>query len=128
MIDIDFFKVVLLTFISVLIFAICSSKKSKHKLYVKKSRALTSRLKKLDAKQQFYLLRYRTNPYVFEESVLTGLESAGHKIERSQRYSGDGGIDGVCYINNELHLIQSKKYSGYIKSIGFGDREKTKCC
>lgn len=120
MTDIDFPNAILLaaltpTLLFMLSIAFFKRKKSKHKLYIKQSKVLISSLKTLDARQQFYRLRYKTNPYVFEESVLTGLEMAGHKIERSQRYSGDGGIDGFCYINNERYLIQSKKYSGYIK-------------
>lgn len=98
------------TLLFMLSIAFFKRKKSKHKLYIKQSKVLISSLKTLDARQQFYQLRYKTNPYVFEESVLTGLEMAGHKIERSQRYSGDIGIDGFCYINNERYLIQSKKY------------------
>lgn len=62
---------------------------------------------------QFAYLR-RVDPWVVEELVLTALARQGHRIERNERYTGDGGIDGRCWLDGQLNLIQVKRYGGYI--------------
>lgn len=52
--------------------------------------------------------------FVFEEMILTALRRRGHRIQRNERYTGDGGIDGQVRINRKLHLIQAKRYSNHI--------------
>lgn len=37
-------------------------------------------------------------------------------IARNERYSGDGGIDGRFQHQNQLWLIQAKRYSGRIRA------------
>ena len=83
-IEIDFFNVVLLTLILVSMFTIYKLKNDKQKLNR------------------------------FKESVLNGLKAAGHNIERSKCCSEVDGFDGVCYISNVRHLVQSKRYTGKI--------------
>lgn len=74
-------------------------------------------IKKLAAlscpKQQFYQLR-RTNPFLFEEMILTAFKHNGCKIIRNKRYTHDGGIDGRVMLDGVLHLIQAKRYKGHI--------------
>ena len=53
----------------------------------------------------------RLDPYVFEELLLTCCEDQGWQIERSFRYSGDGGVDGRVLIAG---LVQAKRYKDYI--------------
>ncbi|WP_081630735.1 restriction endonuclease [Thioalkalivibrio sp. ALE16] len=57
----------------------------------------------------------KIDPLVFEEFVLTGFEMRGHRVRRSQRYSGDGGIDGRVFLHGEWWLIQSKRYAASIR-------------
>lgn len=57
----------------------------------------------------------KLNPYVFEELVLSLFERQGFKVERSTRYSGDGGIDGRVWKNGTLYLIQVKRYRAHVK-------------
>ncbi len=64
---------------------------------------------------QFGFLRYRIDPFVFEEAILTALARRGIRIVRNRRYTGDGGIDGRCYFGGRLVLIQAKKYTEHIK-------------
>lgn len=66
-----------------------------------------------DPGRQFGYLR-KVDPFVFEEMILEAYERRGHKVKRSHRYTGDGGIDGRVWIDGRLHLIQAKRYSGHI--------------
>lgn len=71
------------------------------------------RLREIDPKvnpaRAFGYLR-AVNPLVFEEMVLTVLERRGLRIERSARYTGDGGADGSFALNGRAWLIQDKRY------------------
>lgn len=64
--------------------------------------------------EQFYFLR-GLNCFIFEEMVMTALRRAGYKIYRNKSYTGDNGIDGRAYKNDQLYLIQVKRYQGHIK-------------
>ncbi len=76
-------------------------------------RQLKALLKCTTPQEKFYLLR-KTNPFVFEEMILTAFKKKGYKIIRNKRYTGDGGIDGKVYIDKKLHLIQAKRYREHI--------------
>ena len=67
----------------------------------------------LTPQAQFGYLRV-TNPFVFEEMILSALKQQGHSITRNRRYTGDGGIDGRAKINNKRVLIQAKRYKSHI--------------
>ncbi len=58
----------------------------------------------------------KVDPFVFEEMILTELETRGHKIKRNKRYTGDGGADGAVIINGRHWLIQAKRYSGSVNA------------
>lgn len=58
----------------------------------------------------------KVDPYVFEEMILTELESRGHAIKRNSRYSGDGGADGAFMLNGRRWLIQAKRYRGPVRT------------
>ncbi|MCZ6132150.1 restriction endonuclease [Cronobacter sakazakii] len=57
----------------------------------------------------------KTDPYAFEELILTLLQRKGFVIARNKRYSGDGGIDGKFVFNGKTWLIQAKRYSSRIR-------------
>ena len=42
------------------------------------------------------------------------LKKRGFKIIRNKRYTGDGGIDGRAYKNDQHYLIQAKRYRKHI--------------
>ncbi|MEJ2754264.1 MAG: restriction endonuclease [Gammaproteobacteria bacterium] len=65
------------------------------------------------AARQFGYLR-RIDPFVFEEVVLSALEKGGHRVQRNRRYTGDGGLDGQCWIEGEHYLLQMKRYAQHI--------------
>lgn len=65
---------------------------------------------------QFHYLRTR-DPFLFEEMILTALKKAGHRIKRNHRYTGDGGIDGQCWIDGEHYYIQAKRYKNHISAV-----------
>ncbi|WP_019022958.1 restriction endonuclease [Thioalkalivibrio sp. ALE23] len=57
----------------------------------------------------------KVDPLVFEEILLTAFERQGYRIERNERYSGDGGIDGRVMIGGRFWLIQAKRYANAIR-------------
>lgn len=76
-------------------------------------------LKKLKAletpQEQFYYLR-GLDAFVFEEMILTSLKRKGFITVRNDGYTGDGGVDGRAYYNDQHYLIQAKRYKGHIKA------------
>jgi restriction system protein len=58
---------------------------------------------------------------VFEEMVLTSLRRKGYRIIRNEGYTGDGGVDGRAYLNDQHYLIQAKRYKDHIRA---GDIEE----
>ncbi len=71
------------------------------------------KIKKMPPDYQMTYLR-GVDPFVFEEMILTAIKRKGLRIVRNKKYTGDGGIDGRCFINDQEYLIQAKRYSGYI--------------
>ena len=63
----------------------------------------------------------KIDPFVFEELLLTSFEKQGYFIERNDRYTGDGGIDGRVYLNGKLFLIQAKRYKSYVNTKHLSD-------
>jgi len=88
-----------------------------HGWRIRRSRGLLVKLKAIGLERgpgaQFAYLR-KVDPLVVEELVLTALEAQGHRIRRNVRYTGDGGIDGRCWMDGRLHLIQVKRYGRHI--------------
>ncbi len=57
----------------------------------------------------------KIDPYIFEELILCAFQKKGFRIKRNKKYSGDGGIDGIIYDENNLvYLIQCNRYNSYI--------------
>jgi restriction system protein len=88
-----------------------------HGWRIRRSRGLLEKLKTIGMERgpgaQFAYLR-KVDPLVVEELVLTALETQGHRIRRNARYTGDGGVDGRCWMDGQLHLIQVKRYGRHI--------------
>jgi restriction system protein len=57
----------------------------------------------------------KMNPYAFEEMILHELEHRKLKIRRNAAYSGDGGIDGTFFLDDQKWLVQAKRYAKYVK-------------
>ncbi len=57
----------------------------------------------------------KMNPYAFEEMILHELEHRKLKIRRNAAYSGDGGIDGTFFLDDQKWLVQAKRYAQYVK-------------
>lgn len=55
------------------------------------------------------------DPLAFEELVLESFQRRGHKVVRSHRYTGAGGIDGGVVIDGAIWLIQARRYAGTIR-------------
>jgi len=97
-----------------LVFAKLLRKRFNHLPNIIKSYHRLNKFKKInDPRQQFGYLRY-TNPYIYEEMILSALNRLGYKIIRNRQYSGDGGVDGKAVINGAIVLIQAKRYKKHI--------------
>ena len=90
-----------------------------HAWRVRRSRRLIGRIREIGrvrgAAAQFAYLR-KVDPLVVEELVLSAFEVRGHKIQRNARYTGDGGVDGRCWIDGEPYLIQVKRYGSFVSA------------
>jgi restriction system protein len=88
-----------------------------HRWRIRRAQRVLALLREIGVKRgpgaQFAYLR-KVDPWVVEELVLTALARQGHRIKRNARYTGDGGLDGRCWVDRKLHLIQVKRYGGYI--------------
>lgn len=59
----------------------------------------------------------RQHEFIAEEIILHCFRDAGWSAEKLGGYTGDGGIDGICAVD-ELHfLIQVKRYQGNINPL-----------
>ncbi|MDD2753848.1 MAG: restriction endonuclease [Candidatus Portnoybacteria bacterium] len=58
----------------------------------------------------------KLDPLVFEELVLDGFKRQGWLVERNNRYTGDGGLDGKVFQGNQWVGIQCKRYKGAIQT------------
>jgi len=103
-----------------------SRKKRNHNHKIQTAYRIYSKLKSFTGEyrsQQIITYLRKINPYAFEELVLTMLEQNGYKIKRNSSYSGDGGIDGIIYLNEKKLLLQVKRYSNDISAKHLQDFE-----
>lgn len=54
------------------------------------------------------------NAFIAEEIILHCFRDAGWQAQKLGGYTGDGGIDGVCWLDDLFFLIQVKRYQGAI--------------
>lgn len=89
---------------------------SKHLRNIRNSKKILDRVKKLPHPGAKINYLRKIDPFVFEELILSAIQLKGFKIKRNKKYTGDGGIDGVFYDNNnQLILLQAKRYKGHIQ-------------
>lgn len=108
----------ILLFLALILIVIAVKFIPRKKWRVKSSRNLIknlhSKFYEKESYPQFMGYLKKIDPFLFEELILTVLENNKIKIKRNKRYTGDGGIDGKFYIDNQLYLIQAKRYKGHI--------------
>ena len=66
--------------------------------------------------QQIITYLRKIAPYAFEELLLSAFALKGFNIIRNKSYSGDGGLDGMIIENEQVFLVQAKRYSNLIKT------------
>lgn len=88
--------------------------KNKHKKQRDTSQKVYAKIKSFSFEGQMINYLRKIDPFVFEEFLLDCFERKGYKVIRNKRYTGDGGIDGKVIIDNQIHLIQAKRYSSHI--------------
>lgn len=91
-----------------------------HRRRVRRSRPVLRELRAMRgealAARAFGYLR-QVDPLVYEEVVMSALEDAGTFILRNRRYSGDGGVDGRCWLPRwhwHMHAVQIKRYGSAV--------------
>ncbi|MBQ69726.1 hypothetical protein CL689_06695 [Candidatus Saccharibacteria bacterium] len=90
---------------------------SRHRRNVHRSKGLIGKLQWIRTNSgEGAVIAYlrKTDPYVFEELILTAFERRGLLVRRGTHYSGDGGIDGMVRFKGEWYLIQAKRYKSHI--------------
>lgn len=89
-----------------------------HRWRRRQARAMCTELHGRDRDQPPGLIYARLramDPLAFEELVVEAFERRGHRVVRSARYSGDGGVDGEVVIGSERVLLQMKRYRSAIR-------------
>jgi restriction system protein len=89
-----------------------------HRWRRRQARTICAELRGRDRNQPRGLIYARLramDPLAFEELVVEAFEQSGHRVVRSARYSGDGGVDGEVIINGERILLQMKRYRSAIR-------------
>lgn len=107
-----------------LIYLLVPKESRKHKRYYKYSITIYNKLKEMPYEGQKINYLKKINPYVFEELILYSLKEKGYKVIRNKSYSNDGGIDGKFYIDNQLFLVQAKRYQNHINKKHVTDFER----
>lgn len=91
-----------------------SHRAKRHRRFQAQARAVLHKLPSIEhAAQRLAYLR-KIPPLVFEEVLLEAFELRGCPIERNDRYTGDGGIDGKVHIGREWYFVQAKRYGNHI--------------
>ncbi len=104
-----------MTAFAILVRFLVSRFRNSHRVRIKNAKRVMDRLYTLDSFPERLAYLRKIDPFVFEELILEALERRGHKIKRNKRYTGDGGIDGQCWINGQHALIQAKRYRNHIR-------------
>lgn len=73
--------------------------------------------------QQILSYLRKIDPFVFEELILSAFKLKGFSIIRNKSYSGDGGLDGTILKDNDVFLIQAKRYTNFVKTSHIKDFE-----
>lgn len=106
--------VVLARFVAASIRRRFSHRAKRHRRFQAQARAVLHKLPSIEhAAQRLAYLR-KIPPLVFEEVLLEAFELRGCPIERNDRYTGDGGIDGKVHIGREWYFVQAKRYGSHI--------------
>lgn len=104
-----------MTMLALLVRFAVSRLKNNHRYRIKSAKRVMDKLYTIDTFPERLAYLRKIDPFVFEELILEALERRGHKIKRNKRYTGDGGIDGQCWINGQHALIQAKRYRRHIR-------------
>jgi restriction system protein len=94
--------------------------KHSHLRKIRSAQILFSRIRSfdgdgIDGRTIAYLKK--VDPTVFEELVLTALQSGGRLVRRNLRYTGDGGEDGRFFEPGiGWVLVQCKRYGAHISA------------
>lgn len=93
--------------------------KPKHRYRQQKAAIVLPRLGPNNPATLAYLRKI--DPFVFEEPLLTCLADKGFRVQRNERYTGDGGIVGRFVDRlGRVFLLQAKSYKGAISSSHVG--------
>lgn len=89
-----------------------------HRWRRRQARVMCDQLQGRDRGQPRSLIYARLramDPLAFEELVIEAFARRGHRVVRSSRYSGDGGVDGEVVMSGERLLLQMKRYRSAVR-------------
>lgn len=122
--------VLIIIFIILKLFLKTDYKKRRHKHKIITGDRIIAKLNSFTGvykNQQILAYLRKIDPYVFEELILSAFALKGFKIIRNKSYSGDGGLDGMILSNDDVFLVQAKRYSNLIKTAHIKDFEILIC-
>ena len=111
----ELYPILIFTLLALGVIALTRRLKNNHRYRVKSARRVMQKLYEIPTFEQRLAYLRKIDAFVFEELILEALERRGHKIKRNERYTGDGGIDGQCWIQGQHTLIQAKRYKSHIR-------------
>jgi len=88
-----------------------------HQYHIRQSASVLKKIRSLNSWPEVIGYLRKVHPSTFEELILTALSDGGIRIKRNQRYTGDGGVDGVAYLpSGKKLIIQAKRYGGHVNT------------
>jgi restriction system protein len=116
--------ILVIFFIILKLFLQADYKKRRHKRKIISGDKIIVKLNSFSGEyknQQILSYLRKIDPYVFEELILSAFALKGFKIIRNKSYSDDGGLDGMILNNDDVFLIQAKRYTNLIKTSHIKD-------
>lgn len=104
----------ILFFISILFI---KGKKKTHKWRLDSAEKTLKKVRTFEHDGQILNYLKKIDAFVFEEILLFVFnERKEIKILRNEKYTGDGGVDGIFFIGKDKYLIQAKRYKDFVNT------------
>lgn len=107
---------ILIFLVFLLFILLLTKRKSKYQYNQEKGDKILEKINSFEFDGQKINYLKKIDPFVFEEIILTAFKNKGFKIKRNKKYTGDGGIDGIVFYNNQKYLVQAKRYKNHINN------------
>lgn len=92
------------------------ARERRHAFHQRDARRVRAKLDELESNAQRLAYLRKIHPLTFEELLLDVAEARGCPIERNERYTGDGGVDGRLEWQGQTVLVQAKRYQNHVRA------------